>query len=83
MRLTLQAVRSIFPLCLWRVACRSQPDDSIWCAYPGANPAIVVGNAQPTLVAWLLQQPQNGRVVLTDAHIARGILEGLARHGLY
>jgi hypothetical protein len=43
----------------------------------------VVGNAQPTLVAWLLQQPQNGRVVLTDAHIARGILEGLARHGLY
>ena len=49
----------------------------------GANPGIVVSNAQPTLVGWLLQQPQNGRIVLTDAPTARGILEGLARHGLY
>ena len=49
----------------------------------GANPAIIVGNAQPTLVDWLVKQPQNSRVVLTDAEIARGILEGLARHGLY
>ena len=53
------------------------------CSRTGANPAIVVGNAQPTLVEWLARQPQNSRVVLTDAEIARGILEGLARHGLY
>jgi hypothetical protein len=49
----------------------------------GENPAIVVGNAQPTLVDWLAEQPQNGRIVFTNAHIARGILEGLCRHGLY
>ena len=49
----------------------------------GENPAIVVGNSQPTLVDWLAEQPQNGRIVFTSAHIARGILEGLCRHGLY
>ena len=53
------------------------------CCSAGENPAIVVGNAQPTLVDWLVKQPQNGRVVFTSAHIARGILEGLCRHGLY
>ena len=51
--------------------------------HAGENPAIVVGNAQPTLIDWLAEQPQNGRIVFTNAHIARGILEGLCRHGLY
>lgn len=55
----------------------------MWLSVAGANPAIVVGNAQPRLVDWLVQQPQNNRVVLTNAPIARGVLEGLARHGLY
>ena len=54
-----------------------------WLLFAGKNPAIVVGNAQPTLVDWLAKQPQNGRVVFTSAHIARGILEGLCHHGLY
>ena len=46
-------------------------------------PAAVVGNAQPELVQWVLEQPQERRLVVTDAPMARGILEGLARHGLY
>lgn len=49
----------------------------------GRNLAIVVGNAQPELVQWVLEQPQEARMVVTDAPMARGILEGLARHGLY
>ena len=51
--------------------------------HAGANPAIVVGNAQPTLMDWLVMQPQNDRIVFTTAEIARGILEGISRHGLY
>jgi hypothetical protein len=46
-------------------------------------PTAVVGNAQPELVQWVLEQPQEQRLVVTDAPMARGILEGLARHGLY
>lgn len=49
----------------------------------GTNPAVVVGNAQQELLDWVLQQPQESRLVVTDAPLARGILEGLARHGLY
>lgn len=56
-------------------------------APPRAPPApacpAVVGNAQPELVQWVLEQPQEDRMVVTDAPMARGILEGLARHGLY
>eukprot|EP00887_Chlorella_sp_A99_P001465 scaffold8.g1465.t1 len=47
----------------------------------GTNPAVVVGNAQQELLDWVLQQ--ESRLVVTDAPLARGILEGLARHGLY
>lgn len=49
----------------------------------GRNKAVVVGNAQPELVQWLLQQPQSERLVLSDAPLGRGLLEGLARHGLF
>lgn len=49
----------------------------------GKNPAIVVGNAQPTLMQWLVTQPQDGRIVLSRASMARGIVEGLARHSLF
>jgi hydroxymethylpyrimidine pyrophosphatase-like HAD family hydrolase len=48
----------------------------------GDHPGIVVGNAQPELVKWLVQQPQDGKVVYAEAAYADGILEGLARHGL-
>ena len=43
----------------------------------------MVGNAQPELVDWLVKQPQDGRIIYTDAHIARGVLEGISRHGLF
>lgn len=43
---------------------------------------IVVGNAQPELVHWLVHQPQNGKIILTESSCADGILEGLAYHGL-
>jgi hydroxymethylpyrimidine pyrophosphatase-like HAD family hydrolase len=49
----------------------------------GDHPGIVVGNAQPELLHWLVKQPQTGKVVYTDACLADGIMEGLARHGLY
>ena len=49
----------------------------------GDHPAIVVGNAQPELVTWLVRQEQNGKVIYADASYADGILEGLARHSLY
>lgn len=49
----------------------------------GEHPAVVVGNAQSELVNWLVQQPQDGKVIYTDAFFADGIMEGLARHGLY
>jgi hypothetical protein len=51
----------------------------------GDYPGIVVGNAQPSLVSWAVTQKQHGRAqtILTDKPLAHGILEGLARHGLY
>ena len=49
----------------------------------GRNLAVCVGNSQPALLSWLMEQPQTPRVIYTDEHLARGILEGLARHGLY
>ena len=49
----------------------------------GEHPGIVVGNAQHELLHWLVQQQQDGKVVCTDATFADGIIEGLARHGLY
>lgn len=49
----------------------------------GENRALIVGNAQPELQDWLLQQPQTDRIVYTNAPGAAGILEGLGRLGLY
>lgn len=51
--------------------------------YAGKHRGIVVGNAQQELLDWLIQQKQSDRVVCTDAPLALGILEGIARHGLY
>lgn len=51
--------------------------------YAGKHRGIIVGNAQQELLDWLIQQEQSDRVVCTDAHMALGILEGIARHGLY
>lgn len=50
----------------------------------GGHPSVVVGNAQPELVNWLVQQPQqDSKVLFAEGMFARGIIEGLARHGLY
>lgn len=51
----------------------------------GDTPGIVVGNAQPSLISWAVTQKQHGdaQTILTDKPLAHGILEGLARHGLY
>lgn len=49
----------------------------------GKGPACIVGNAQPELLNWALTQPQTGRIVVADSHLADGVVEGLARHGLY
>ena len=49
----------------------------------GSHPSIVVGNAQPELLSWLVKQRQDGKVIYTDACYADGILEGLSRHSLY
>eukprot|EP00879_Flechtneria_rotunda_P014431 GHRR01015079.1.p1 GENE.GHRR01015079.1~~GHRR01015079.1.p1 ORF type:complete len:701 (+),score=242.04 GHRR01015079.1:231-2333(+) len=49
----------------------------------GKMPAVVVGNAQEELVSWYHEQNDRGRIVLTDKPEAAGVLEGLARHGLY
>jgi len=59
--------------------------------FVGRNLSIVVGNAQPDLVAWLdantptLPPLADGtpRIVRAKAHVADGILEGLKRFGLY
>jgi DNA-binding LacI/PurR family transcriptional regulator len=49
----------------------------------GQHQAIIVSNAQQELVDWLLQQKQTPRIVCTNAPMADGILEGIARHGLH
>ena len=49
----------------------------------GANPAVVVGNAQEELIEWVMKQPQDGRLVVADQEMAHGVLEGMGRLGLY
>ena len=63
------------------VACGDSGNDVLMLA--GKNPAIVVGNAQPDLVEWVMRQPQRGRVVLADQVGAKGILEGLMSLALW
>jgi len=47
------------------------------------HPGIIVGNAQDDLADWYgALDDEDGRVVMTVAPEAAGILEGLARHGL-
>ena len=65
--------------------CLRAGDLSVRNARAGDTPGIVVGNAQPALIDWTLEQKQIGdaQTILTDKPHAHGILEGLARHGLY
>lgn len=69
------------------IACGDSGNDILMLS--GSNLAIVVGNAQPDLVAWLQQHvatdesPLEGkqRLLKTSKHEAYGILEGLQYFG--
>lgn len=58
-------------------------DQQAIMAVAGQHQAIIVSNAQQELLDWLLQQKQTPRIVCTDAPMADGILEGIARHGMH
>ena len=79
----MEYVRNLFGISRDRtVACGDSGNDVLMLE--GPQRSICVGNSQPQLVAWLLSRPQReAPIVLTDQHYAYGILEGLARHGLY
>ncbi len=67
------------------VACGDSGNDKDMLS--GQNLAIVVGNAQPDLMKWVNEtqlslSDENARLIVTDAHMAKGILEGLATFGL-
>ena len=69
------------------VACGDSGNDILMLA--GANPALVVGNAQPDLRQWVDQQEPGGgagpggkkRLYVAGKHEALGILEGLEYWG--
>lgn len=78
----LEYVCALFRIPLERcVAAGDSGNDALMLS--GSNPSIVVGNAQPELMEWVCRQSQDGRLVVADACMARGVLEGLARLGLY
>jgi hypothetical protein len=58
-------------------------DEQAIMGVAGQHQAIIVSNAQQELLDWLLQQKQTPRIVCTDAPMADGIIEGIARHGLH
>lgn len=66
----------------WPVSCMVC-SGQYWLCLAGKHRGIIVGNAQQELLDWLVQQKQSDRVVCTDAPMALGVLEGIARHGLY
>ena len=62
------------------IACGDSGNDKDMLS--GQNLAIVVGNAQPDLLQWVNETQlsptgADARLLVTDAHMARGILEGL------
>eukprot|EP00889_Picochlorum_renovo_P000383 jgi/Picre1/27413/NNA_000380.t1 len=78
----LEHIRTMYAVALDRCVAAGDSGNDI-LMLEGPNPAIVVGNAQQALVEWVVQQPQDGRIVVTDATVADGVLEGLCRHQLY
>lgn len=67
------------------IACGDSGNDKDMLS--GQNLAIVVGNAQPDLLKWvndtqLSPGSADGRLLITEEHMARGILEGLQTFGL-
>ena len=78
----LEHLRSMYGIAVDRCVAAGDSGNDI-LMLEGGNPAIVVGNAQPALMEWAVRQPQDGRVIVADAEVADGVLEGLARLGLY
>ena len=67
------------------IACGDSGNDKDMLS--GQNLAIVVGNAQPDLLQWvnstqLRPSDDSPRLLVTNAHMAHGILEGLQTFGL-
>ena len=79
---SLEYVRKHFKMPRERtVACGDSGNDVLMLG--GKHCSVIVGNCQPDLLTWHLQQPQDGKCILADASGAAGILEGLARLQLY
>jgi len=78
----LEHIRSLYGIAIDRCVAAGDSGNDI-LMLEGPNPGIVVGNAQPTLVEWVVRQPQDGRIVVADAHLSDGVIEGLGRHQLY
>lgn len=78
----LEHLRSMYGIAVDRCVAAGDSGNDI-LMLEGQNPAIVVGNAQASLMEWAVRQPQDGRVVVADAEVADGVLEGLARLNLY
>lgn len=78
----LEHLRSMYGIAVDRCVAAGDSGNDI-LMLEGENPAIVVGNAQAALMEWAVRQPQDGRVVVADAEVADGVLEGLARLNLY
>ncbi|KAH7618839.1 putative sucrose-phosphatase 1 [Nannochloris sp. 'desiccata'] len=78
----LEYVRALFGIAAEQcVAAGDSGNDALMLG--GANPAVVVGNAQDELLEWVMKQPQDGRLVVSDQEMAHGVLEGMGRLGLY
>jgi len=78
----LEYVRALFGIAAGKcIAAGDSGNDALMLG--GANPAVVVGNAQDELLEWVVKQPQDGRLVVADQVMAHGVLEGMGRLGLY
>ncbi|KAA6421813.1 MAG: hypothetical protein FRX49_08132 [Trebouxia sp. A1-2] len=78
----LEYIRALFNIPLTHCMAAGDSGNDI-LMLEGQHQAIIVSNAQQELLDWLLQQKQTPRIVCTDAPMADGILEGIARHGMH
>ncbi|DBB07742.1 TPA: hypothetical protein ACH3X3_009162 [Trebouxia sp. C0006] len=78
----LEYIRALFNIPLTHCMAAGDSGNDI-LMLEGQHQAIIVSNAQQELLDWLLQQKQTPRIVCTNAPMADGILEGIARHGLH
>lgn len=82
-RNAMEYVRQIYGVTPSRVVAAGDSGNDILMFQGVESKGIVVGNAQPALLTWTVDQEQDGRITLADKPLAHGVLEGLARQGLY